>query len=222
MRVLKRIALLCLALLVYPAAAGADPYVITSGGVVLDFEGDGFLFQGEGFSVRTDPFTLFTFFARGSDFDLCIDCDAGDPFDPSFHTGEIAFGPGSATFGATTFTDVALSGTLNFDVTPVPFPSSTANFLNLQAPFTFTGTVHGGDSRGQLFSASFTGAGTVHQRFELYPAGTYSANENQLRFVFEAAPAATPEPGTLLLLGTGAAAIAARARKRHASTQTAA
>lgn len=169
-----------------------------------------------GFQVTRDPLSVGIFFAHGTGLDACPRCAPGVPFNPSFQTnGEIPFGPGSATFGDTSFSDVALFGTLAFHATPVPFPNTTEDFVPISAPFTFSGTVRGLNGGTQLFSETFTGSGTATTLFERNSfTGFYDTNENQLIFAFSDPVAATPEPATLFLLGTGAAAIGIRARRK--------
>jgi len=214
MKTRKAFGTICLLLLWAAPSAQAEPFVVGAGSsLVFDIEGDSFSFAGSGFSIGTPNNTL-VFFSISPVPLLCEPCTSGSVFNPSFQsTG--SFGTGVATFGSTSYSDVALSGTLNFDVTPLAFPATTANFLTLQTPFSFSGLVRGTQGTTEVFSASLTGSGLVRQGFDRFPNGTYTSGENQLVFTFQDAPAATPEPATLLLLGTGVAAVFGRARRKR-------
>src|SRR4051812_35339847 len=212
MQTLKAFATICLLLVLGAPSAQAEPFVVGAGSLlVFDFEGDFFNFTGSGFSIAT-PNNVLVFFPVSPTPLICEPCTAGDVFKPSFQSTGF-FGNGVATFGSTT-SNVALSGTLNFDVTPLAFPAATADFITLQTPFSFSGLVRGTQGTTEVFSASLSGSGLVRQAFERFPNGTYTTEENHLFFEFQDAPAATPEPATLLLLGTGVAAVFGRARRK--------
>ena len=90
-------------------------------------------------------------------------------------------------------------------VTPPPEGLSTV----LLAPFTFNGSLLARHS-GTSLTFDLAGHGTAH--------ATYLANDGWLEteYSFTAAPASTPEPTSLLLLGSGAAGIIASGRRRYA------
>jgi hypothetical protein len=209
-----------LTLLVGASTARAEPYVIQAPSTLqLDFESDVFGFFGSGFSVTTLPNMtggFGPFFTDGSPALHCDPCSPGDPFDPSFQTnGEISFGRGNATFGDTTYSDVSLVGTLDFMVTPLPFPSSTSSGFYVQTPFSFNGTIRGLDDSQQLFNAAFTGNGHVVRFFDRLDDGRYVGGENQIVFAFDSSSSApVPEPATLVLLASGLGGVLARARSR--------
>jgi PEP-CTERM motif-containing protein len=87
-------------------------------------------------------------------------------------------------------------------------------------PFAFNGHVVGFrstdvDARTPLFDVTLTGRGTAFSDFEQERSGVFTSDI--FRFTFEATPAATPEPATLALLGTGLFGLFAHARRsqRH-------
>jgi hypothetical protein len=208
-----------LTLLVGASTARAEPYVIQAGSLILDFEGDGLGFEGTGFSVVTLP-TMRSdfgpFFTDGTPAFRCDPCSPGDEFNPGFRTnGEVSLGVGNATFAGTTFSNVSLVGTLNFIVTPLPFPSSTSDTIEVRTPFAFNGTVRGLNGSQQLFNASFIGAGNVSRSVDRLEDGRYVGGEEQIRFIFDSPDAApVPEPATLFLLASGLGGVLAGARSR--------
>ena len=84
--------------------------------------------------------------------------------------------------------------------------------------FRFTGTLAGFAAPGggaPLFSTNLSGAGGTVVAFSNFPSES-GIRVAQLDYHFQSV-SATPEPGSLLLLGSGAAWIAARWRTRQRS-----
>ena len=115
---------------------------------------------------------------------------------------------------------VGLAGSFRFDAPKFVFPSSVApgQPSPFTAPFVFSGHVTGFritdvDARTPLFDVNLTGRGTAFSDFEQESNGVYRSDI--FRFTFEATPAATPEPATIALLGTGFLGLIARARPKR-------
>jgi len=115
---------------------------------------------------------------------------------------------------------LGLAGSLRFDAPSIVLPSSELAALEdpnpFSAPFAFSGHVAGFsiadvDARTPLFNVDLLGQGRVFIDFE---SGLVDGvfREGVTHFVFAAAPAATPEPTTLALFGTGLVSLIARAR----------
>lgn len=217
----KRLALLGAALLMIAAPASADPFVLRAPSQLnLDFEGNGFFFVADGFSARQDfESNLGLFFGVNPG---CDPCNGGETWNPSFTTTNTFMGTGEATIGNTTHADVSFFGDLSFDVESFVFPPTSADGFPVRVPFTFTGTLRGFEGNQLAFSVALTGAGFADRFFDPFDSedpgnNRFGAGENRLSYFFTDPAGQVPEPASMLLLGTGAAALIARKRSKPAS-----
>ena len=219
----KRILFLLLPLALLAQPASADPLRITSGAFLFDIEGDTFTFHGNGFALATTEFLIFTtnvFPARCGNhaFELCEEAE-GSLSDWSFRSaGEQLLGRGNAMLDGVNATNVDFVGTIRADAVPTRVSSRGALEFEFAAPFSFEASIRGIQGGEELFARQFTGNGRFHVRYEqvtLHPGFVMrNADADTLFYTFSAAQ--TPEPGTLLLLGSGLAGAAVRRRRRQA------
>jgi hypothetical protein len=206
----RRIVLLTSVVMLCAASVRADPIVVTSGDTFFYWDGEftSAVLRGNGFQVITD----------GLGFAFPNVVDSG----PSAFTGGLSFvAPSPRTFDVIvngTPYEAYLEGSMRMEGVPfvIPPPSGPQP-VTFSAPFTMTGQLRGttADRGGSvLFDVSLAGAGTASATLFGRTDGLYSTAG--VNYVFEAPdpPSPTPEPATLLLMGTGLAAIVAKARRR--------
>lgn len=198
--------------------AFADPIrIITSGTFATGQEDTGFYVQGSDLVIRAqwglDPVVQCGPCIPGTTLNLSSTVSVVDWPSP----------PPGVTFTGQTYDSVFFRGTLDFDAGSVIVPDIPPGGPTqiLSSTFTFTGTLAAfaqpGGSGTPLFSTNLTGAG-------MGPFGVRVVFKNrddvphlqvyQLDYHFDDVTA-TPEPGSLLLFGSGAAWVAACWRKRR-------
>jgi hypothetical protein len=217
-----RLGCLALSLLLSSSAVSADPVRVQFGGVSSGGDDTGFSLFGPNveFMVSHDLEPIVT----------CNPCVPGTPLDLSSTLIVQDWPAGRAVVDGVTYESVYFSGTFNFDAGSVIIPDMPPGsslpggdeverrFTN----FTFMGTLAGFADPAltgtPLFSTQLTGGGGpfgVSVEFENLSAAT-GTRVYEIIYNFENT-APTPEPGSLLLFGSGAAWVAARWRKRRQS-----
>jgi len=195
------------------ATALADPVHLVTSGTVYQLVEDGETgmgLHGDGFAFESDV-----------DFhpiDTCGPCTPGAAFSLSNTVTPQRFPAGIATIEGHSYDSVYFDGQLSFDAGTVSVPHVPAGNFGIfpTSPFTMTGWIIGyADASltgAPLFSANLSGRGVARLGFFNYPGGS-GVTVDGPAFEFTS-PAATPEPASVLLLGSGGAWLASRRRSR--------
>jgi hypothetical protein len=204
------------------APAIAEPIRITGGEFTATDYRSSFTFSGDG---------LFLAAAGGEGFAVsmlsrCGPCVGAPPIALSFNSiapGAGFSGGGPGTFEGIEYARTFLSGSFFFSGPSFSSADLSPSNLTITAPFSMTATLQNYASNPltstdpPLFTASLFGSGTATAHFGAVPNGDGQGNTLfdglDLTYHFEPV-AATPEPASLALLGTGVLGIAARRRRR--------
>ncbi|HEX5476207.1 MAG TPA: PEP-CTERM sorting domain-containing protein [Vicinamibacterales bacterium] len=195
-----------------PAVAHADTIRITSGFVDFDNDPLTFALSGSGFDMHWDTFAATP--DIGSAYQ-CYPCASGSTLSMSAEfsgnqLGDIAAPDEPAVY---------LGGDLSFASDSITIPADLdqlgAREFSVRRPFTMTGTLLGFSDPSRtgapLFSHDLTGAG--HASIIFAPGDEPNSWRTDIwAFGFEDA-ATTPEPASLVLLGTGLAFCLIRRRR---------
>jgi hypothetical protein len=208
------------------ASVRADTIVITSGQFVINVNEPSFyqLFGTDGF-VLGGIFPLLVTNPR-------LTCPTVTGCAPSTVVNMSTVAGGSPT----PFLGLATGAVINGTVVVPPFglpadaPHLIGQFLfdaptiteaDRFAPFVFNGVVSAfapedvdGPGFSPLLRATLTGQGTASLGFEDFDFNG-ALSGSSVTYTFGAAPAATPEPSTLVMLGTGVACLVQRARRNR-------
>ena len=199
--------------------AFADPIRVTFGFLGSGGDDTGF--------VAVSPTLSFSTGAMANREDpvvVCNPCTPGSSLNLSANVTISNWGAGSATVNGQTYNNVFYSGSLFInggsvivpDVPPQPDGLDYNTIVQAFSTFTFTGTVNGFADPGltmPLFTADLVGGGNGSFAAEAGFANVGSGVFLDYADYHIDDLSATPEPGSLLLLGSGLAWCVARGRR---------
>jgi hypothetical protein len=193
----------------------ADAIRIT-GGVLSgsDSSVNDFLLLGPAFRINGLADGVFDREPAGEPHWRCdpLPCVPGSPLDLSSNfTGDL----GEATIDGVNYYPVQSSfefKSSSITIPDLPIGAKTTFFR----PFTFTGRVWAFRDGALLFSHDLSGSGTVVLDMNRWDPslGVEGMNASRTQYRFEADAAPVPEPGSMLLLGSGLASVMAAHRRR--------
>lgn len=202
--------------------ASAEPVTVTDGYVTAQMTAGAFSLIGDGLWLSGSP-------RSGFDSGLweCTPCRANDRLNLSLSSsGDGFFDDGlPGNFNHVHYEHTWLVGHMEFTAPDMTSAILDAGQTSISLPFTFFGELANYDSfrsaatggSPPLFTATFTGSGIATAHFR----GPFADPGGELFFadtiIYKFAPATpfpTPEPSSMLLLGTGAAGLLARRRVR--------
>ena len=212
-----RAACLALGFVLSSSVAFAEPVTFVTGSVFTGNYDTGFHLFGPNVTLHANQWL--------EPIVNCAPCTPGASLDLSTTLTVRDWAAGNATIDGQTYDSVFFSGAFDFDADSVIVPDMAPGQSGPDAQgltrifgsrFLFTGTLAGFADPSltgtPLFSTDLRGGGIIMAAFSNYPPET-GIRVLQLDYHLTNDP--VPEPGSLLLVGSGAAWLAARWRRRR-------
>ncbi len=203
------------------ATAAAEPIQILSGAISLDSEGIlNWHLEGSRFAAARNIDPDFFWDATGLDIGCFNEGGCANGERMAFTTATFdntSLGHGDALVNGVAYDDIDFRGSWSLSSPGAALPDGPELFAVLVAPFSFSGTLRGARGGQEIFSVDLIGSGRAQVSIARTGPGGWAIDEAaSLHYLF-ATPTLVPEPASMLLVGTGCAAIAAARRRRSAN-----
>ena len=212
-------ALLLFAFICCASEARADSIIINEGYLSARGLAGGPTFSF-GNSERGFAVSNVGFRGDGGSLTSCFPCRAGQltSINANF-VGEFGLGQGAATIGGINYAQVYYRGVVSLTAPLIAVPFDTSPLITIEVPFTLGGLIDGYETAARdtppLFSMMLNGQGMATMILRSYFVEGFGQFYELQSVTYNFSPGTpTPEPATLLLLGTGLTAVAARYRRR--------